>query len=364
MSQSQAGIDGANALVTVVLPTRLRDGLLVEALASALTQTYVAIEIIVSDSGSSETTRELVASFNDDRIRYRRTPNSSDSLANHVAAIAEARGEYVAVLHDDDIWETRFIERLVAPLESRRDCVLAFCDQTIIDVHGIASRRNSDMMSRRYGRYGLDGGVHLPFRQLVVSQSIPMLTGTVFRRSALSLPDMDRQAGSACDLWMSYLLCRGGQGAYYVPERLVRYRVHPGAESAQPSNRQEGNIWVWQQLSADPAMAKWRRQMRRKLARAHQMTALLSLWQYGWRTSFGHALAGFRLKPDILGAIVIALFAVPTSVLPVTARIRFAYRYTQFSLQWSFVQTRIPRNPAAWVEGPGTGAARSHDGSL
>jgi glycosyltransferase involved in cell wall biosynthesis len=364
MSQSPAGNDAASALVTVVLPTRLRDGYLVEALASALAQTYVAIEIIVSDSGASETTRELVASFNDDRIRYRRTPTASDSLANHVAAIAEARGEYIAVLHDDDIWERRFIERLVTALESRRDCVLAFCDQTIIDGHGIASRRNSEMMSRRYGRYGLDEGVHLPFRQLVVSQSIPMLTGTVFRRSALSLSDMVPQSASACDLWMSYLLCRGEQGAYYVPERLVRYRVHSGAESVQPSNRQEGNIWVWQQLSADPAMANWRRQMRRKLARAHQMTALLSLWQCGWRTSFGHAVTGFRLKSDILGAIVIVLFAVPTSVLPVAARIRFAYRYTQLSVQWSFVQTRIPRNPAAWVEGPGTGAARSHDGSL
>src|SRR4051812_33540854 len=113
MRASRTDANCQAGLVSVVLPTRLRDGYLAEALASAITQTYRHIEIIVSDSGASDATRDLVASFNDERVRYRRNPPSSDSLANHVAAISEAVGEYVAVLHDDDIWEPRFLEQLV-----------------------------------------------------------------------------------------------------------------------------------------------------------------------------------------------------------------------------------------------------------
>ncbi|MDB5410896.1 MAG: glycosyl transferase family 2 [Rhodospirillales bacterium] len=334
MRPSRTGADRQAGLVSVVLPTRLRDAYLAEALASAITQTYRDIEIIVSDSAASDATRDLVMSFNDERVRYRRNAPSSDSLANHVAAISEATGEYVAVLHDDDIWEPRFLEQLVGALEKRRDCVLAFCDQTIIDEKGIASGRDSDRVSRLYGRQLLDEGVYRPFWKLVARQSIPMLMGTVFRRSALPLEDMVPQAGSACDVWMSYLLCRTLEGAYYVSRRLVRYRMHPGSESARPSNCQEGNIWVWQQFMREPAMTEWRQDVRRKLARAHQMTALLLLWRGGGREALRHALAGFRLKPDLLGVSGIALLAIPTSALPVALRVRFAHRYARRSFSW------------------------------
>src|SRR5207248_1103721 len=55
--------------VSVVIPTRNREGLLPTALASALGQTDVAVEVIVVDDASTDRTRELLAQLADPRLR-------------------------------------------------------------------------------------------------------------------------------------------------------------------------------------------------------------------------------------------------------------------------------------------------------
>ena len=65
--------DGSGAgapLVSVVVPTFNRTRFLPAALASAVAQTYAAIEIIVADDASSEDVRVTILSrFSDSRIR-------------------------------------------------------------------------------------------------------------------------------------------------------------------------------------------------------------------------------------------------------------------------------------------------------
>jgi hypothetical protein len=76
-----------------------------------------------------------------------------------------------------------------------------------------------------YKRAQLGEGVHRPLFGLFVSGTIFLACGTVFRRKLLPaiLPD---DAGSAYDLWLTYLLCKNGLGAFYISDRLSSYRVH------------------------------------------------------------------------------------------------------------------------------------------
>ncbi len=62
----------ADPLVTVVIPTHNRAGLLRESLASVLSQTFARIEVIVSDNASSDETADVVASFSDSSLSYTR----------------------------------------------------------------------------------------------------------------------------------------------------------------------------------------------------------------------------------------------------------------------------------------------------
>src|SRR5436853_120463 len=105
-------------LVSVVIPTYNRVTYLRKALESALAQTYRHTEIIVSDNAASPDVADLVASYRDDRVRYRHNNGNIGPLGNVLAAYREARGAYVATLHDDDMWEPTLVEELVQPLES------------------------------------------------------------------------------------------------------------------------------------------------------------------------------------------------------------------------------------------------------
>jgi glycosyltransferase involved in cell wall biosynthesis len=90
--------------VSVIIPTHNRAAYLKAAIASVLNQTFQDFEILIVDDGSSDTTPDVVKSFDDDRIQYVRHPKSRGGAAARNTGIGHCRGEYVAFLDDDDEW--------------------------------------------------------------------------------------------------------------------------------------------------------------------------------------------------------------------------------------------------------------------
>jgi glycosyltransferase involved in cell wall biosynthesis len=302
-------------LVSVIVPTYQRDHWLPGVLDSVFAQDFEDFELIVSDSAGSDDTRALVEAQGDARLRYRRNPSPLDTLGNHAAAFAEARGRYVAVIHDDDLWEPGFLMRSVEALELNGDCVLAFCDQSIMSATGTISPRDSDAVSRLWGRDGLEPGTHKPFWHLLLQQSIPTVAGCMFRRAALQCEDFTAEAGLAIDFWLGYVLCRSGDGAYYIPERLVRYRVHDGSETWFCRDAGESTLWVWEQIIRDPGVAWARDDATRRLARARQRSAFMLLRLGRRRAAFRQALRAFRDRPSPRSLAVLALTGLPRPAL-------------------------------------------------
>lgn len=91
-------------LVSVIIPTYNRAGIIRRTIESVLAQTYQNLEIIIVDDASKDNTEEVVKAIEDERIRY--VPNAK----NHGASITRnngveaAKGEYVAFLDSDDVW--------------------------------------------------------------------------------------------------------------------------------------------------------------------------------------------------------------------------------------------------------------------
>lgn len=89
-------------LVSAIIPTRDRAASVVRAVASALAQRDVEIEVIVVDDGSTDDTEEQLGRFGD-RIRYWRREHAGVSAArNHGASVA--KGDWLAFLDSDDEW--------------------------------------------------------------------------------------------------------------------------------------------------------------------------------------------------------------------------------------------------------------------
>lgn len=97
---------------TVILPTRERSDVLHFSLQTVVQQDYDNLEIIVSDNHSQDATREVVAAFNDPRIRYINTGKRMAMSANWDFALAHATDGWVTFMGDDDGLPAGAISRL------------------------------------------------------------------------------------------------------------------------------------------------------------------------------------------------------------------------------------------------------------
>ena len=92
----------ARPLVSVVISTFNRAHLILDTLHSVQAQTVQDFEVVVIDDGSTDDTRAVIESLEDDRIRYVHQENAGVAAARN-RGVSESRGHYVVVLDDDDI---------------------------------------------------------------------------------------------------------------------------------------------------------------------------------------------------------------------------------------------------------------------
>jgi glycosyltransferase involved in cell wall biosynthesis len=103
-----------NPKVSVVIPTYDRAAKVQRAIESVLAQTLSDLEVIVVDDGSSDGTGQVLAEKFGDQIRYYAQSNQGVSVARN-KGVEEARGDWIAFLDSDDLWEK---DKLQSQLEA------------------------------------------------------------------------------------------------------------------------------------------------------------------------------------------------------------------------------------------------------
>ena len=86
------------------------------SLASVLEQSFGDVEVLVGDETGAAAA--AIEQADDPRVRYRHNSSPLGFAGNHEALLAQARGRYVAFLHDDDRWEPGYLEQAVRRLEA------------------------------------------------------------------------------------------------------------------------------------------------------------------------------------------------------------------------------------------------------
>src|SRR5437764_11178263 len=87
---------------SVIIPTRNRAETLRVTLRSCTEQDFGPFEIVVSDNDSKDDTRAVVQAAGSSHIRYVKTPRALSMTLNWDFAVAQARGDYVLLIGDDD----------------------------------------------------------------------------------------------------------------------------------------------------------------------------------------------------------------------------------------------------------------------
>lgn len=99
--------------LTIVIPTLNRAYCVGRAIESALSQKYPAIEIIVSNNGSTDNTREVLKQYCDPRLRIIHHDQTIPADAHGNFLLAESKGEFFLGLSDDDYLEPEFATRII-----------------------------------------------------------------------------------------------------------------------------------------------------------------------------------------------------------------------------------------------------------
>ncbi len=109
-------------LVSVIVPTSNRPGMLSRALASILSQTYRNLEAIVVND-ACEDVSDMIDSCRDSRVVYIRHEHNRGRSAARNTGLKAARGIYIAYLDDDDIFYPDHVETLAGFLEKNGEKV-------------------------------------------------------------------------------------------------------------------------------------------------------------------------------------------------------------------------------------------------
>lgn len=276
---------------------------LAEAVASAIDQTYPALEVVVCDDGSTDATSAVLAGFGD-RVRAFRQPNRGEAAAKN-AAVRAARGDYVVVLDADDVFLPRRLEAL-AWLAAHRPDLDVLTTDAIVEADGRPVRR----AYHAGWRFPVDDQ-----RAAILDRNFVFGLAAVRRQRWLADGGFDEALARTADweLWQRMVLSGSRVGLVDVP--LARYRLSAGTLSADRIGLVRARLTVLRRSAARhdlspreravvaAATERERRDLAVRLARA-------ALHRGGWearRRSAGLVLGhgfGARTRLGALAAVV------------------------------------------------------------
>ena len=210
-------------LVTVIVTTYKRDvDQIQKAIYSILHQTYHSLElIIVDDSPDTYEFRKDVRNFcvnlNDSRVKYIPHAKNSGACVARNTGIANARGEFICFLDDDDEYLPNRIEQMIGYF-SDQEVVLVYADAAMYN-NGKLRRKYSDIMRPREG-YVYD---EIMKEDFIGSTSMTLLRASVLKAVGGFNPEME--ASQDWETWIR--VCKLGKVAY-CPEILMNYYAYDG----------------------------------------------------------------------------------------------------------------------------------------
>ncbi len=220
-------MDRENPIISVIITVFNSEDFIEETINSVLSQTFQDFEIIIIDDQSADKTPEIIKTFlqKDSRIRFNSIPHSGKPAVVRNTGIAEAKGEYVAFLDGDDVWEKHKLEEQLNAIRKNHDAVLVYSVAVTFGVVNIfspiyevlpllhkAARTREDLIRK---------GNSIPLSTVLVRKSFLVKAGGFDEDPELRIEDYD--------LWLRL----GEFGTFvFLPRIHAYYRIHPNQFSS------------------------------------------------------------------------------------------------------------------------------------
>ncbi|WP_096203109.1 glycosyltransferase family 2 protein [Bacillus sp. FJAT-45350] len=207
-----------SVLVTVIMPAYNSEKYIEESIESVLLQTYSNIELIVLDDGSTDNTIKIIEklSSKDQRINLYKNERNLGVSETRNKGISMAKGEWIAFLDSDDIWEKTKLEKQMMYAEAS-NAEFLYTAVTYINEEGRAYS----------GQFKVPPKVSYKqlLRQNIITCSSVLLKKDFFKNIKMERDEMHEDYA----VWLRIL--RTGVYAHGINEPLLIYRISKNSKS-------------------------------------------------------------------------------------------------------------------------------------
>lgn len=257
---ARQAVPGAAPSVSVIVTVCDHERFLAQALDSALTQSLSDSEIIVVVDGSTDQSGALAdryAAEHSGRVRVLHQENQGPAQARN-AAIAIARGRYLALLDVDAVWLPDHLAACVDVLERDPSIGLVHADAEEVDADGNV---RGSRQRRRWAHDADDAFSALLLRRQRVVRPTAVIRRSMIGRVGGFDARFSRVGGEDCDLWLRIVEVAN---VAYLDELHARCHVRDGAGASQE----------WSRLAHELLVEKHCTQPRRRRLRRHALAAI------------------------------------------------------------------------------------------
>jgi glycosyltransferase involved in cell wall biosynthesis len=274
---------------SVVIGTYNRAGMLPESVRSVLDQTFGDFEVVVVDDGSTDNTRDVVRTWTDPRLRYVYRHNGGYSAA-HNTGVANAKGEFVTFLDDDDAALPCWLEKLHRVVQTT-DCAVVSCGATYAYEQGQVSHTAlpvplGPVFENQRGLFlagtfavrrdvydaagGFADGLECAQNTEFSLRLVALCTANRWQIRTIDEPlvlirrrRLEHREGSSPQRIVNgtkYILDRHGERLAQSPKTLAEYRALAGVAAARTGDYREARSLLWGAVRTYPR--QWRHLLR------------------------------------------------------------------------------------------------------
>ncbi len=226
-----------DSVFSIVVVTYNQKDLVLETLESIYSQTYKAIELVVSDDASTDSTPEIIKAWVEQKcdrfvnVILNFNKQNKGISGNHSAGLKLASGEFVKYLGGDDILLPDAVEKMCNFLLENKEA--RFCTSRVKPFYEDQGSRIflDDSFDKWTVRKLLSGNVEKQFK-ILGRRCVIDAPGTFFRKSIFEdfgYPDESYKTFEDWHEWLKFLL--NGERLYVLNEYTVLFRKHPRSTS-------------------------------------------------------------------------------------------------------------------------------------
>lgn len=222
-------------IVSVIIPTFNSEKFISDAIFSVQNQSYTNWEIILVDDCSIDATLSIVAelALNDKRIKYSKLSKNSGTGVARNAALAVAKGKYIAFLDADDLWKSNKLALQITFMQTN-NLPFTFSFYDCIDEEG-------KPLNKR-----VEAPLNLSYRQLFFCNYIGNLTAIYDVNYFGKIPISPIRKRQDWMLWLTVL--KKVKIAHPVPESLAYYRIRDNSISTSKFDLIKYNYAVYRKF--------------------------------------------------------------------------------------------------------------------